>query len=242
MDEAREHDDELRREVEADGEFDREAFLEELRANLEGRGLSYEVDDSVLDDEETTVTLARACLEAGDVHLAAHAFGEYIRVAKGPGEQASRFLLAGVEFERAEEWMAAFHNYRMGLRLEPIDTEVTYFLHNNLARTGSRLGRHELAERHCRLAIGVDPLRAEAWLNLGVALEGRRLFGEAAKSYITATRARPREARAVAHLGSLVAARRESVAAHLPDIDAIVERLEALVRAHARLEPDDEGE
>lgn len=115
----------------------------------------------------------------------------------------------GCSYERTQEMDAAVEEYRQAVALEPVEPDTAYFAHNNLAYCLNLLGEHEEAERLCRLAITIEPARANAYKNLGVSLEGLGDYAEAAEAWVCATRVNPGDPRALRLLEDLVAARPE---------------------------------
>ena len=128
-----------------------------------------------------------------------------------PGlEMRAQIVLAlGQTAETAKDYALAERFYREALSMEPMRTEVWYFIHNNLGYSLIQLGRHADAERCCRSAIDIDPARGNAHKNLGLALEGQGRFEDAARAYVAATQANAADARAYRRLEELVGERPE---------------------------------
>jgi Tfp pilus assembly protein PilF len=119
-----------------------------------------------------------------------------------PGlEMRAQIVLAlGQTAETVKDYALAERFYREALSMEPMRTEVWYFIHNNLGYSLIQLGRHADAERCCRNAIDIDPARGNAHKNLGLALEGQGRFEDAARAYVAATQANAADARAYRRL------------------------------------------
>jgi tetratricopeptide (TPR) repeat protein len=149
--------------------------------------------------------------------------------APDPERRAAVLLRLGILCERANRFEAAAKVYETGLTFEPKDWGTSYFLKNNLGYSLNQLGRFAEGEACCRAAIHRDPLRHNAWKNLGVALEGQRHFGEAAEAFVHAIRICPQDPRALAHLGQMAKREHEAVAAAIPDFDAAFERFAEIV-------------
>ncbi len=175
------------------------------------------VDDMVL--------RVRELAGEGDVAAALRELHVFAANAADLETRAARFLAVGDVCERAEEYEAAARFFQAGLALEPRASVTCYFLHNNCAFNLNLLGRHAQAERHARRAIVEDPLRHNAYKNLGVALEGQHLWGEAAKAYSIAVRACPLDGRSLRHLEALAQGQREGVAAQFGDVDGLLDWL-----------------
>jgi len=81
--------------------------------------------------------------------------------------------------------------------------ERFYWINNNIGYCLCMLGRYKEAERHCRLALDKDKDRANAYKNLGLALEGQNRLREAIDAYITATKINAKDVRATKNLEKL---------------------------------------
>lgn len=106
--------------------------------------------------------------------------------AKEPGEKALYLFTLGQVMESKSDFAAAAEYYKQAYALEPADTWIWYFIHNNLGYSLNKLGRYEEGERYCRAAVRIDPGRHNAYKNLGIALEGQDSLIEAAGCYIKA--------------------------------------------------------
>ena len=163
--------------------------------------------------------------EASFQAIAAH----FICRDPNPAVRAHRFLLLGAAGEKRKRYDLATAFYQQGLRLDPTDIDVRYFLNTNLGNTLNQIGRFAEAEGFCRAAIACDPLRHSAHEFLGVSLVGQGQYIEAAQSFILAIRARPCESRALRHLQTLAKAHGESVAIGIPGVPAMVEQCREMV-------------
>jgi tetratricopeptide (TPR) repeat protein len=113
-------------------------------------------------------------------------------------------LTVGQIMEQTGDFAAAILAYRQALAMEPARDEVWYLIHNNLGYCYNRFGLHIEAERLCRIATGINPKRSNAFKNLGIALEGRGEYREAAQCFIEATRKSANDPRATELLGRLI--------------------------------------
>lgn len=118
--------------------------------------------------------------------------------------KAQVVLALGQTAEASKDHALAERFYREALSLEPMRTEVWYFIHNNLGYCLNQLGRFAEGERCCRNAIDIDPARANGHKNLGVSLEGQGRFEEAARAYVAATQANAGDGRAFESLKKLL--------------------------------------
>lgn len=166
--------------------------------------------DSLNDPKIRTAFLWR-CAKVCELHRelgAAHRFLDEIHAAvegRGDDEVASCLLAMGCIHEQARDYHSAAEIYRSAAPLKVTDTEVRYFLLNNLGYSLNMLHRHEEAAASCRAAIAVDAKRPNAHKNLGLALDALGNFEEAARSYMRATVLCPADRRAFFHLKELVA-------------------------------------
>jgi len=131
---------------------------------------------------------------------------ERIMASAGDTEQQARgYLALGEIAEQKQRYEAALDYYSKGITLKPKEKGVAYFLHNNAGYCLNILGKHEEAERYCRLAIQLDSERANAFKNLGISLEGLEDLVGAAWAYVEATKADARDSRAFRLLEKLIA-------------------------------------
>jgi tetratricopeptide (TPR) repeat protein len=103
--------------------------------------------------------------------------------------KANYILSMGQASERVNDFELAIRFYRQALSLEPTDSFVWYYIHNNLGFSLNQLGRFSEGEVYCRHAIAIDSQRPNGYKNLGIALQGQGRFHDAAEAYVAATRA-----------------------------------------------------
>jgi tetratricopeptide (TPR) repeat protein len=113
--------------------------------------------------------------------------------------------------EQLEDYASAIQSYAEALSLEPKNKSISYLVHNNLGYCLNLQGQSRKAERHCRVAIEIDPSRHNAYKNLGRSLEHQGKLLEAAEHYIEATKLNAADARALAHLENLISQHPELV-------------------------------
>ena len=106
--------------------------------------------------------------------------------------------------EQRQDYPAAIAHYRQALKLEPVGQNVWYFILNNLGYCHNQLGQFAEGERYCRLALRVTAGRANAFKNLGLALQGLGRHREAARNWVQATEVCPLDDRALGHLQDLI--------------------------------------
>lgn len=134
---------------------------------------------------------------------------ERVEQVETDDERAHCLLNLGRLREQADDWPGAARWYARAFWLQPGTDETWYFLHNNLGYCLNRLGEHRGAEAYCRRAVEIDPLRHNAWKNLGTALEGLGRYAEAARAWVEAATLCPEDERAVRLLRKLAAERPE---------------------------------
>ena len=106
-------------------------------------------------------------------------------------EQLGKFDLALTYYQEAAEFCHRTY-------------QLFYWINNNMGYSLCMLGRYQEAERYCRTALDTDKSRANAYKNLGLALEGQGRLHEAIDYYITATKINAQDVRAANHLEKLL--------------------------------------
>jgi tetratricopeptide (TPR) repeat protein len=155
--------------------------------------------------------LAIDCIEAGYFIPACKYIEKILPLVDAPADKAECFLKMGQSLEQAKDYGAAEEAYARAFDL-PLEQNATwYFLNNNRAYCLIRTGRCAKAEQFCRAAIRMEPKRHNGHKNLGMALQALDRFGEAAKSFIRATKLRPEDPRALMLLDELFSRHREIV-------------------------------
>lgn len=155
--------------------------------------------------------------------------GQMLERATETEERAVLLLSMGQCAEKRVEWERAIDFYERARALQPTGTSVAYFVHNNLGFCLNQLGRFAEGEPFCRRAIEIDPTRANAFKNLGLALAGLGRPADAARAYLDATWANPHDLRAIALLEALLDAN-EDLRAEM----AVEARTAAIMVAAAR--------
>ena len=157
------------------------------------------------DSVEARWELAQFYKLAGKLELAMQQFRAVLERVTSVEEQAKVLLALGQTAERCGDFELAEQFYREGLALGPQDASTGYFLRNNCGYALNQLGRYADGEALCRQAIEIEPRRANAHKNLGIALEGQGRHREAATAYVAAMQADARDGRAARHLEALLA-------------------------------------
>jgi tetratricopeptide (TPR) repeat protein len=153
--------------------------------------------------------LFQECADNGRFEAACAYLERVLALLDSPDERAGCLLQMGQVREMSRDYKAAAAEYSRSFELPRRKNETWYFLNNNLGYCLNQEHRHQLAEKHCRAAIKIDPERHNAHKNLGVALEGQGRYADAAHCFIRATELCPTDPRALGLLENLVALHRE---------------------------------
>jgi predicted O-linked N-acetylglucosamine transferase (SPINDLY family) len=146
---------------------------------------------------ELQFELGNACLQAGDVARAAHAYAAALRLRPG---WLGALANLGVAHARLGHHVEAEAAFREALRRAPDNEPVL----SNLAGTLKELGRHAEAAEISRRATEIAPDQPGNWLNLGAALYGLNRLNEAADAYQRALALAPDYALAHYNLGHVL--------------------------------------
>ena len=111
-------------------------------------------------------------------------------------QKAGCVLAMGQMMESARDFRGAVQYYKEALALEPVRTDVWYFINNNLGFCLNTLADFAEGEKYCRIAVEINPGRPNAYKNLGIALAGQGDYAGAARCFIAATQANAADARA----------------------------------------------
>ncbi len=102
----------------------------------------------------------------------------------------------GQMMEGTGDFQSAVRYYKEAFALEPVQTDVWYFINNNLGFSLNQLGQFAEGENYCRKAAEINPNRPNAFKNLGIALAGQGDFRAAARCFVTATQVNAADPRA----------------------------------------------
>jgi tetratricopeptide (TPR) repeat protein len=117
---------------------------------------------------------------------------------------AAFHLAEGQKAQTQQKWEIALEHYAQGLSRLPKEARTLYLLYNNGAHCRNMLGLYAEAEKYCRLAIETDSKRHEAYINLGISLEGQRDMTGAAWCFVEALKANPFNLQAAERLRQLL--------------------------------------
>ena len=136
-----------------------------------------------------------------------HAYVYMTRLAEYTIDESKKAffrLKGGQVLEQCGEYAAAVAVYEKGLECKTDDTETRYFLNNNLGYSLIQIGKHDEAESYCREAISIDPVRHNAYKNLGLVLKEKGQHAESANCFLTASKIAPNDPRAARLLDDLL--------------------------------------
>jgi tetratricopeptide (TPR) repeat protein len=184
--------------------------------------------------------LSRLCAQMGRHEEAIRYLEQLIALSNDPEEHAAYHLALGANMERIGDFPGAVKFYRHALGMEPCGRETWYFIHNNLGYSLNQLGRHDEAIPYLRHAIKIDPNYSNAHKNLGLAMEAKGQFAEAASFYVSATKANAADPRSLAHLESLMLSHPE-VRLELPGLTDQLEACREAVKMALSHQPDFEA-
>lgn len=139
-----------------------------------------------------------------------------------PEKKAFCYLSIGQLLEQNRDFESAISSYSQAYLLEPVNACSWYFIHNNLGCCLNHCERYEEAERYCREAIRIDPTRYNAYINLGVALEGQEKFADAVRAFVKAVKTNSADTDVLQHLEDLIADH-EEIAGEIEDLTEQIE-------------------
>ena len=160
-----------------------------------------------------------------------------IALSDDPEEHGAHYLALGCFMEQMRDFPGAVKYYRQALGMEPCQKDTWYFIHNNLGYSLNQLGQHDDAIPYLRHAIEIDPGRPNAYKNLGLAMEAKGQFTDAAELFVAATQVDASDARSLAHLETLVSANPE-LEMEVPDLPARLKACREAVKVARADQPD----
>ena len=162
------------------------------------------LQDSWGECQNTLWNLVAFCSRTGQ-HKRAVGFVERLLELSDSSDQRAHCLLAlALLMEEMEDYDSAKAYYEEVLKLEELEDNTLYFIHNSFGYLLILLGQFEEAETHLERAITIDPELANAYKNLGLACEGLGRLEGAVECYITATQVEPYDARSMVHVENLL--------------------------------------
>jgi tetratricopeptide (TPR) repeat protein len=171
-----------------------------------------EIEKQLLDELDTKMNAAYETVhqlvslysKTGHADQAMIYVQQLLFLAKTPEKKAYYLFSLGQLMEKIEDFTSAIDYYTKARTFEPADQTLWYFIHNNLGFSFNTLTHYVDGERNCRIAIQINPNKPNAYKNLGIALEGQKIYPEAARNYILATKVFPLDTRAFLLLKDLL--------------------------------------
>ena len=151
--------------------------------------------------------------------------------------KARTILGLGQMMESIGDYKAAVMCYKEALALEPSQTDVWYFINNNLGFSLNQLGQFSEGEAWCRRAIETNPNRANAYKNLGMALSGQGDFHGAGTCFVAATKVDAADPRSFKLLEQLLQNHPELEFEFGDRVDCCREAVQAVARKAEQLKP-----
>lgn len=139
----------------------------------------------------------------------------FIDSSKDRGQLAHCHLALGQIATDERRLEAALKHFNAALGFSPNNGKIAYVLHNNIGYCLNQLARYAESEHHCRTAIRMDWMRASAYRNLGVSLQGQGKLVEAAWFLVEAVKAESSDDRARKLLQEILESQPE-MAVHYP--------------------------
>jgi tetratricopeptide (TPR) repeat protein len=153
------------------------------------------------------------------------------------GQLALIYLKHGALREQLGDYPGAVTFYRAALAHEPESRYVWYFIHNNLGFSLIQIGEPEEALPVLQHATEIDPTRANAFKNVGLAHQALGRLPDAARYFVKATQANATDGRSCAHLEQLLT-EHPGLAEEHPDIGELANECRAAVDHAQAQQPD----
>ena len=113
------------------------------------------------------------------------------------------YMKIGIIMEDVKDYESAMMCYQRVYSLKSDMDMNRYFMNNNIGYCLNQLKRYKEAELYCRDAIKINPTLHNAYIQLGVSLEGQGQYQQAAQCYSKATMICPQDIRAAQYFGDL---------------------------------------
>src|SRR4030095_3895708 len=112
----------------------------------------------------------------------------FIETSNSDEQKAHCHLTLGQIATDEQQFEVALKHFKTALGLNPKQKKIVYVLHNNTAYCLNMVHCYAEGERHCRLAIEVNWMRASGYRNLGVSLKGQAKIVEAVWALVEAAK------------------------------------------------------
>jgi tetratricopeptide (TPR) repeat protein len=182
-------------------------------------------------------SLAGLYQKTGHLDEATRCMQRVIELADDPEKVGSAYLALGQLEESRGDFAAAVKRYREALALEPCVKHTWYLIHNNLGYSLNQLGAYAEAIPYLQRAVEIDPARANAYKNLGLAHQALGNLERAAELFITATQVNAADSRSLNHLIALIDAN-PALEVDMPGLRGRVEMCQKAVEVAKAHQPD----
>jgi tetratricopeptide (TPR) repeat protein len=214
-----------------------EGPLVEMSAEEVEKALLKRLEDAKSPPTEALWQLARFYQQSKQIEKGLECLRRVMTGISDVEKKANCVLGMGQMMESAGDYQAAVRYYKEAFALEPLHTDVWYFINNNLGYSLNQLGHFAEGERYCRKALEVNPNRPNAYKNLGIALDGQGDFRGAAKCFVAATQANAADARAFRLLEDLLKRHPELEYDFQDDVECCRKALDVVAKKAAEFKP-----
>jgi len=175
--------------------------LNPLRAQLK---ISAQQKEEILEKMNSASDLKKTLSDMANTFKSQRSYGQAIfcyrellqRTADTQANIAYLFALGEI-MGKMHDYENAVSYYQEAANLCHVVSDVSYWINNNMGFSLCMLRRFSEAEKYCRLAIEINSGRINAFINLGISMEGQGKFREAINNYITAIKIDAKDIRAM---------------------------------------------
>jgi CheY-like chemotaxis protein len=153
--------------------------------------------NSANDLQKTLYDLAHSFKSQGSYGEAIFCYRELLERFADTQADVTYLFALGQIMEKMHDYDNAVSYYQEAFKLCDVISDTSYWINNNLGFSLCMLKRFHEAEKYCRLAIGMNSGRLNAFKNLGLSLEGQGKLREAIDAYITAIKIDAKDLRAM---------------------------------------------
>ena len=176
---------------------------DEPAVSLTEEELLEKLRDGRDNEDEILWDLATLCAKSKRPTMALSYLDRLINKCEKLSIKVIWYMKMGIFMEEVKDYESAIVCYSRVFSLKPTMDMNRYFMNNNIGYCLNQLGKYPEAELCCREAIKIDPIRHNAYTNLGVSLEGQRKYQQAAECYSKATMLYPQDFLALKHFEAL---------------------------------------
>lgn len=170
---------------------------EQLQISAKQKEDILQLMNSADDLKKTLHDLAHSFKSRGSYGEAIFCYRELLERSADTQAVIAYLFALGDIMGRMHEYENAVSYYREASSLDNVDSDLAYWINNNLGFSLCMLKRFGEGEKYCRSAININTGRFNAYKNLGLSLEGQGKLREAIEAYITAVRMDAKDTRAM---------------------------------------------